>query len=70
VGDQQLVLEYRGRNHEPGNGFIHLPRLRILMLVDVIVPGWVPFTPLGVATDGSAGSAGSAPSPRATAPPC
>jgi RimJ/RimL family protein N-acetyltransferase/glyoxylase-like metal-dependent hydrolase (beta-lactamase superfamily II) len=51
VGDQQLVLEYRGPNHEPGNSFIHLPRLRILMLVDVVVPGWVPFTRLGVAGD-------------------
>jgi glyoxylase-like metal-dependent hydrolase (beta-lactamase superfamily II) len=51
VGDQQLVLEYRGPNHEPGNLFIHLPRLGILMLVDVIVPGWVPFSRLGVATD-------------------
>jgi hypothetical protein len=51
VGGQQLVLEYRGPNHEPGNIFIHLPRLRVLMLVDVIVPGWVPFTRLGVATD-------------------
>jgi glyoxylase-like metal-dependent hydrolase (beta-lactamase superfamily II) len=51
VGDQQLVLEYRGPNHEPGNSFIHLPRQRILMLVDVVVPGWVPFTRLGVATD-------------------
>jgi glyoxylase-like metal-dependent hydrolase (beta-lactamase superfamily II) len=51
VGDRQLVLEYRGPNHEPGNVFIHLPRLGILMLVDVVVPGWVPFTRLGVATD-------------------
>jgi glyoxylase-like metal-dependent hydrolase (beta-lactamase superfamily II) len=51
VGGQPLVLEYRGPNHEPGNVFIYLPRLRVLMLVDVVVPGWVPFTRLGVATD-------------------
>ena len=51
VGDQQLVLEYRGPNHEPGNIFVHLPRLRILALVDVVVPGWTPFMNLGVATD-------------------
>jgi glyoxylase-like metal-dependent hydrolase (beta-lactamase superfamily II) len=51
VGGQQLVLEYQGPNHEPGNIFIHLPRLRILVLVDVVVPGWVPFKSLGVASD-------------------
>jgi glyoxylase-like metal-dependent hydrolase (beta-lactamase superfamily II) len=51
VGTQELVLEYHGPNHEPGNIFIHLPALQILMLVDVVVPGWVPFTRLGVATD-------------------
>jgi glyoxylase-like metal-dependent hydrolase (beta-lactamase superfamily II) len=51
VGGQQLVLDYHGPNHEPGNVFIRLPRLRVLMLVDVVVPGWVPFTRLGVATD-------------------
>jgi glyoxylase-like metal-dependent hydrolase (beta-lactamase superfamily II) len=48
---QQLVLEYPGPNHEPGNSFIHLAGLGILVLVDVIVPGWVPFQRLGVATD-------------------
>lgn len=51
VGGQQLVLEYQGPNHEPGNIFIHLPRLRMLVLVDVVVPGWVPFKSLGVASD-------------------
>jgi glyoxylase-like metal-dependent hydrolase (beta-lactamase superfamily II) len=51
VAGQQLVLEYRGPNHEPGNSFIHLPELGILVLVDVIVPGWVPFQRLGPATD-------------------
>jgi glyoxylase-like metal-dependent hydrolase (beta-lactamase superfamily II) len=51
LGGQQLVLDYHGPNHEPGNVFIHLPQLRILMLVDVVVPGWVPFTRLGVAAD-------------------
>jgi glyoxylase-like metal-dependent hydrolase (beta-lactamase superfamily II) len=51
VAGQQLMLEYKGPNHEPGNSFIHLPALGILVLVDVIVPGWVPFQRLGVATD-------------------
>ncbi len=43
VGRQELVLEYRGVNHEPGNVFIHAPRQRVLMVVDVFFPGWIPF---------------------------
>ena len=48
VGDQTLVLDYHGVNHEPGNIFIHAPEQRVLMLVDVIFPGWVPFKNLAV----------------------
>ncbi|PPS90821.1 MBL fold metallo-hydrolase [Streptomyces sp. MH60] len=44
VGGQVIDLHYKGSNHAPGNSFVHLPRQRILMLVDVIYPGWVPFT--------------------------
>lgn len=43
VGDDKIQLDYRGPNHSPGNIFIHLPAQRVLMLVDVIFPGWVPF---------------------------
>ncbi len=49
VGNQQVELSYKGNNHEPGNIFIYLPAQRILMVVDVIWPGWVPFTYLGLA---------------------
>src|SRR3712207_8781371 len=31
-----------------GNIFIHVPRQRVLMLVDVIFPGWVPFSHLAL----------------------
>jgi glyoxylase-like metal-dependent hydrolase (beta-lactamase superfamily II) len=51
VGDQKLVLEYKGVNHCPGNVFIYAPRQRVLMLVDVVYPGYVPYPGLGVATD-------------------
>ena len=43
VGDDEIRLEYHGPNHSPGNIFVHLPAQRVLMLVDVIFPGWVPF---------------------------
>lgn len=48
VGNQTLELEYRGPNHEPGNIFIYAPRQKVLMLVDVIFPGWSPFKDLAV----------------------
>lgn len=48
VGSQTLVLDYHGVNHEPGNIFIHAPKQRVLMLVDVVFPGWVPFKNLAV----------------------
>ncbi len=51
VGNQTLLLNYHGNNHEEGNLFIHAPEQRTLMLVDVIFPGWVPFAYLGLAED-------------------
>ncbi len=51
VGNQVVELSYKGNNHEPGNIFIYLPAHRVLMLVDVVWPGWVPFTYLGFAED-------------------
>lgn len=50
-GEQVLELDYRGANHEPGNIFIYAPRQKVLMLVDVIFPGWVPFAELALAED-------------------
>jgi len=51
VGGQQLVLEYRGVNHSHGNVFIYAPRQRVLMLVDVVYPGFMPYKNLGIAED-------------------
>lgn len=51
VGGQRLQLDYLGPNHSPGNLFIHAPDHNVLMLVDVIFPGWVPFAYLAVSTD-------------------
>ena len=43
AGDDVLNLAYHGPNHSPGNIFVSLPAQRVLMLVDVVFPGWVPF---------------------------
>lgn len=51
AGEQTLVLDYKGVNHEAGNIFIYAPKQRVLMLVDVVYPGWMPYKNLGIAED-------------------
>jgi glyoxylase-like metal-dependent hydrolase (beta-lactamase superfamily II) len=51
VGDQTLELSWHGVNHCLDNTFIFAPRQRVLMLIDVIYPGWMPYKNLGVAVD-------------------
>lgn len=51
VGSQVLELSYRGNAHAPGNIFIHAPRQRTLMIVDVIFPGWMPWRRFALAQD-------------------
>jgi glyoxylase-like metal-dependent hydrolase (beta-lactamase superfamily II) len=51
VGNQTLQLDYHGNNHLPGNIFIYAPEQKVLMLVDIIFPGWIPFPYLAVAKD-------------------
>jgi glyoxylase-like metal-dependent hydrolase (beta-lactamase superfamily II) len=49
LGNQQVELVYPGLQHSPGNIFIYLPRQKVLMLVDVLYPGSVPFADFAVA---------------------
>jgi glyoxylase-like metal-dependent hydrolase (beta-lactamase superfamily II) len=51
VGNQILELEYAGPMHESGNIFIYAPQQKVLMLVDVVFPGWTPFKDLAMAQD-------------------
>jgi glyoxylase-like metal-dependent hydrolase (beta-lactamase superfamily II) len=51
VGNQTLELVYMGPSHELGNIYIYAPKQKVLMLVDVIFPGWSPFKDLAVAED-------------------
>ena len=48
AGDHSLQLTYPGPNHSEGNSFIYAPSQKVLMLVDVIFPGWVPFSNLAL----------------------
>jgi glyoxylase-like metal-dependent hydrolase (beta-lactamase superfamily II) len=43
VGSQVLELSYHGLAHEPGNIFIWAPEQKVLMVVDIIFPGWMPW---------------------------
>ena len=51
LGEQKLQLNYHGKNHVDGNIFVYAPQQKVLMLVDIIFPGWVPFKNLGIAED-------------------
>ena len=51
VGSQTLELTYRGPHHEPGNIYVYAPDQKVLLLIDVVFPGWIPFTDLAVAED-------------------
>ena len=43
VGGERIDLAWHGANHTPDNSYIHFPDHGTLMLVDVILPGWVPY---------------------------
>ncbi len=51
VGNQTLQLRYPGPNHDPGNIGIYHSGQKVLMLVDVVYPGWMMWRRLGLATD-------------------
>lgn len=51
VGGKVLELSYHGNAHEPGNIFIHAPAQRVLMVVDVVFPGWMPWRRFALAQD-------------------
>jgi glyoxylase-like metal-dependent hydrolase (beta-lactamase superfamily II) len=48
-GNQMLELSYHGVGHEPGNIFIYAPRQKVLMVVDTVFPGWMPWRRLALA---------------------
>ncbi|MGM4916269.1 MBL fold metallo-hydrolase [Tardiphaga sp. 813_E8_N1_3] len=42
-GSQVLELSYHGVAHAPGNIFIWAPEQKVLMAIDIIFPGWMPW---------------------------
>ena len=51
VGGQELHLDYHGPIHVAGNTFIYAPKQKVLMLVDVAFPGWIPYKNLAESQD-------------------
>src|ERR671913_726753 len=51
IGNQTLKMDYYGDNHFHGNAFIYATNQKVLMLVDIVFPGWVPFPYLAVSKD-------------------
>ena len=51
VGNQKLLLRFPGPNHDRGNIGIYHPGQKVLMLVDVVYPGWMMWRRMGLATD-------------------
>jgi glyoxylase-like metal-dependent hydrolase (beta-lactamase superfamily II) len=51
LGNQRLELSYHGVGHAPGNIFIYAPGQKVLMVVDTVFPGWMPWRRLALAQD-------------------
>lgn len=51
VGSQRLELSYHGEAHVAGNIFIYAPEQKVLMVVDMVFPGWMPWRRWAVAHD-------------------
>jgi glyoxylase-like metal-dependent hydrolase (beta-lactamase superfamily II) len=51
VGEERIDLAWHGTNHTPDNSYIHFPDHDTLMLVDVLLPGWVPFDSFNINED-------------------
>jgi glyoxylase-like metal-dependent hydrolase (beta-lactamase superfamily II) len=49
VDNQTLQLDYKGAVHDPGNIFVYAPKQKVLVLIDIVFPGWVPFDALAEA---------------------
>jgi glyoxylase-like metal-dependent hydrolase (beta-lactamase superfamily II) len=51
VGGERIDLAWLGTNHTPDNSYIHFPDHDTLMLVDIVLPGWVPYNSFNLNED-------------------
>ena len=50
-GNQTLELRYDGENQARGNIYIYAPAQKLLVLIDVVSPGWVRFAYLAISSN-------------------
>src|ERR1700730_17625119 len=51
IGGERIELAWHGSNHTPDNSYIYFPDHDTLMLVDIVLPGWVPFYSVNLSED-------------------
>jgi len=51
IGGERIELAWLGANHTADNIYVHFPDHDTLMLVDIVLPGWVPFYSLNLSED-------------------
>ena len=51
IGGERIQLAWHRANHSPDNIYIHFPDHDTLMLVDIALPGWVPFYGINLSED-------------------
>lgn len=51
VGGKRIELAYHGPAHSPGNIAIHLPEERVLAMIDIAFPQWIPIHEFAIAED-------------------
>ena len=51
LGGRTLELSYHGNAHEPGNIFIYAPAKKTQIIVEVVLPGWMPWRRVALAQD-------------------
>jgi glyoxylase-like metal-dependent hydrolase (beta-lactamase superfamily II) len=47
IGGVRFDLIYPGANHEQGNFIVHVPQDRLVVMTDLVMPGWVPYRAWG-----------------------
>ena len=51
VGGKRIELAYHGPAHGPGNIAVHLPEEKVLAMIDIAFPKWVPIHEFAIAED-------------------
>ena len=51
LGNKLVKLEYHQAAHSPGNIMIYLPKEKVMTMIDIVFPTWVPVHEFAIAED-------------------